>query len=926
MSTPKAPIWPWLLVLGSGTLALLLWLYVNRVADVPAPRFSSVAVDEIRIVEDPVHPPLRGATPDSEWAPNRVIAPGAVSAATGSASRSAAIQVLGAGGTPLDGAELFYLSELSVYSKASLAPVVPAPRRAIATTDFEGMANLPVASHPVEVVVFKSGYSPKRFRHHDSQQVVTLSAVGPDGLLIEVVDQRGLPVSGARVLFDIASWGWPVRSGRGQFFDLEMTDARGQVNRKAYSRSGAIGLVSHPDYCLTTFDLAAAGNNRSLIVVLSDAAGVSGQVFGLLSGESVHVAAESANDATQLEFAVRAEASGTFTIPGLSRGAEWIVTPCSMLDERLYPIGESVRVAPPANRVELVAHRSAQLSVRATDGEGVPLAPRVLGSLSPREEWAGAMQEHTVDPRGRWTWTEVRVPQAESTLLWVDADGFLPVEVGRFSFDSGVVDLGEFQLVPAQWGIIEVVDALAGEPIPGASVSFTPLATTRRAASTVQYGRSDVEGLAQIQHSDVGGELAVTKDGWVDSRVLVQAGDLAGTVVVRMLPVARLDIHCVTLEGAPVAGAPIEWRPSAAEESSTWSLEFADIEGIVSLMLAPTEVDVRYSAGALRGELSGGVVNIPVLDVPGNDAFHTKPVRIPPVLHGETRSVVIQLPVADVLDIYVSQDGDPVEGYQVVAIPGDRLDIVHNDIWGVFNLPMATTDGLGRCSLDRLPLGLMTLAAIDPNGGFVTGYAVSIHRSLDLPVDIALRSRTVDVVVEGADGSPLPGVEVQIAQQSAQGGMRIPNLARLTPAGSLRMAPALFRGRRAITNKEGLAQFARVPDTALLTVEPVVRHAYPTMGASLLQPDSGDTRVKLSTQTASALRVAVLSGSVSLDDVELALRSSVDSAVHWARPDQAGEAVFTGVLPGTWSLEVSALDYRNQIELPSGEIIAVTIP
>lgn len=914
---------PWVVLILCFGLAAGLWSVLGKEPTGLSPRANGSAVlpDAIRMVADHDEVPMPAL--ESSGRNTAGVQVSRSGATHGEDHNGAIIVVVDGNHVGIAGAEVRGIGDVVVFESADLASSAGEPGIPTAVSSDDGKAILGTLSTSKHFIVTFAGLEP-------ALATVGAGTVGETEIVLEapsgptiVVESSGQVVPGARILFELAGWGWPY--GRGSFFEYGRTGSRGdlRVPRRA---QGACGVVVAPDYCPTAFVLEQ-DQLTAYTIEISRAASVAGHVRGPVGDRSYYVVAEpplGLDDRLLFASIVR---NGEFALPALSAGDDWVITPCIRSDQQWQPVGKPTSVVPPADGVELWVEDYIKLRVHALDPEGNSLVPDVMISLLPKEILASG-EDADIEAAGACRWASIRWPfggrSADGARMWVAAEGFLPLPVGDLSFKPGAtIDLGEVVLHPEERWKVAVVEAQTGAPIPAATVYFVPHGVLRSLQYDdpwLQEAITGEDGMATlIAHSEMSGILEARKEGWIGDKLEVAAGE-HHTATLTMAKPASLTVICETFGGERVPHAPIEWKIDS-EEQQGWKGAHADDEGVVRISVPPGDVAVRYAPGSLRGQSIGGTTTVIDVHHPAEGQPHqSEELEVVGLSFGEHREVSIELPVMGQLHVGVSVDGVPAPNYRVVAVPGTTLDVVNNDLWGCLDLPKGVTDATGRTVLFGVPLGKLMLVAMEPRSGLTSFMVIKADRPIKETVDIFISSAEATVLVVDANGVPIPNVHLKVVQGSIQDGVRAPDIVVMTPAGAMQRQGSPERSRIGVTNASGIAVFGSLPQDAIFEVTCTEPQSYPLLGSAVAEIVDGEVEVVLKDGDACSLEL-IVSGRDGLPhgdlDVVLVAQGGQNKR-SLAKTDSSGRVFFAALRPGSYTLRVPSGDGAD-FELLSGE-------
>ncbi|MEM9800915.1 MAG: carboxypeptidase-like regulatory domain-containing protein, partial [Planctomycetota bacterium] len=616
-----------------------------------------------------------------------------------------------------------------------------------------------------------------------------------------VRDERNAPVAGARVrrierdgdgMVDVLD-----QIGFSKLLDLVETDADGRFELK-HEPEGTIVLRVESDQILPArYDGPSkrGGDVVEDIVIRVERAGrivgsVSGYPRGRLRGtvaaapidpgtdrkaKSGMSAIMSARMSPAGEHVGKIEADGSFTIGGLTPGAEYEIRGIErQMFVETVSITDSAEAVAGGSAVTLRFDPGASLKFRAIDRE----TRKPVEALEVHARWSGRAARTMVTPTGsdpprRFPGGEVTLHELrpegnrETLIVTVDAKGYLratlpPIDVAP----DAKIDARTIELEPAPRLRFRVIDAATREPVPRAKVSLAVTGAGLDDAAAMQsrmasgeaprsvWAKTNSEGRCSLAGIDAPSvTLAVRARSYADYSVVgfAPAGPDATTEVV-MSRGGAIEVVAIDDEGHAVEGVRAECRTMMSGRSSR-SGRLTDETGAAlfdSLALGTYEVRVMRSTQPRWGQTD-------------DDDEQWTSVELE---RDEVTTVEINLPSAGGLDGIVTMDGEPVVGARVTLVEAknaavvERLITVQDEFRGFGNDRLSDTTGAdGKFELSEVEIGSYVLIARHVDAAMPSTADVEVSSGNSTVEVEMLPTAVVGQIVDEA-GDPVPGADI----------------------------------------------------------------------------------------------------------------------------------------------------------------------
>lgn len=832
-------------------------------------------------------------------------------------------------GRPVSGADVRSLQDMRVFSAGDQWDPLQPLSSPLMSTGSEGEVET-TSLGPGRYVCAADGYIPVSFFQGETRAARSIVLHEARGRRLVVSDTSGAPIPGARLWVLIEAIGWATTLPGDAFVEAARADSQGVLTLWRTLSRDALAVVVHDGYSPCFVSLPDPDSEEASEVVLLEGASIGGRVVNAdnvggryaIRAESEQYSVPSSRHLPTAPVAT----DGTFLMSGLARGLQWTLVPCIRVGGEWQAAGESVTVDAPSMGVDLWLAESFAISVRAVDASGAPLRATILSSLMPAVGLADAADPTCiVSADGTTTWPRLPWPFHPALTakpeLWLSCPGYARTRLGKAALRSGaVLDLGEVVMNAAEAWQLEVVDAVTGDPIGKATVRFVPdevAESHEYSHALLQESVTNASGSTQfVCPGNTMGFVHVTADGWMEHRERHENSNCGDTRIAMHRP-ALLSIICQEANGAPVAKTPLQWRPA---RSQFWQALSADSDGVAQLEVAPGDLRVRHAPGALSGRTASGAVF--ELDVHREAEGQPRPsqeVAVDGLRAGEHRTVELIVPAMSDLGVHVTLDGVPARGSKLVGIPGTRLDIVDNDLWGSLDLPKAVVPEDGVVHLYGMPIGKIMLSAILPETNFVAYQAISVLRPFSGLVHFAIETSPLTVTVRGRDGEPLPGVEVALRQMSFQNGIRVPLMRSKTPGGAIQTEGRVERIAVATTDENGEARFEHVPVKGHFVVSARDAGRFPLLPSVSLFADDRHALLEVGRGAALRLHLVWANDGRLGSNVEFVLRGDELPQQLLGVADDNGDILVPGLAPGKYRVGISVGERWFDIALEAGE-------
>jgi hypothetical protein len=293
------------------------------------------------------------------------------------------------------------------------------------------------------------------------------------------------------------------------------------------------------------------------------------------------------------------------------------------------------------------------------------------------------------------------------------------------------------------------------------------------------------------------------------------------------------------------------------------------------------------------------------------------------LLPGEHRTIDLLVPAMSSLVVHVTLDGVPAMGCRLVGVPGTRLDIIDNDLWGSFDLPKTVVRQDGMAILEGMPGGKLMLTATLPETRFVAYQVISALRPIGGVVHFPIVTQARTVVVQGRDGDPISGLEVELRQLSFQDGIRTPRMIAETPAGA-RTVDERTRIALALTDDAGKAHFTRVPVGGILVASVRDKGRSPLTGPVVLSATDNYAVLEEGSGSCILLHFVRDDGSPG-GRFGFVVRNAESGFQHIATTDEKGDLLMQGLAPGRYNVLTEVGTRKIDLELEAGEVHEETI-
>jgi len=790
----------------------------------------------------------------------------------------------------------------------------------------------------------------------------------PGGVLAGVVvDRRGAPVGGARVLQVLDSLGGGLmivggapgvelaRSGADGSFRLDTLAAgpfRLRVTHELHPDQAASGEVSVPGQVLAPIS-----------VVLDDGFTIAGRVVGLPASAGEHLVRaspkrEGAGTMAEFDFDLgggsggesrsgKLRADGSFEIQGLR-------------ENQLYTLALRKSARPGGADFEFGQRLSSRVEARAGE-RGVELHYRPESAIvaqvidaatrKPIEELelsagVGFAMPVAAEGRARKSWPEGRIRAAnlrprrveDRATLKLEAVGYRTYERSDIVLREGeVVDLGVIELEAVPMVVVQVLDDATGEPLEGASVTLrvTPEASERgefmsrsitvEASSgeepvfdfggdSTRVARTDSEGLARL--SSFEGKRCTVLASHArfapgTSEEFVGAPE-ASPLTLRLRQGGGALVKLIDAAGAPVAGARIERRaagdakafPSFGAAGS--STEVTDAAGVARFeRLAPGVHEFRPAA-APGGMLMGGDIAV-FAGVSEMDESVWDSVE---VREAEFAELTLRAPLKVLVSGVVSEAGEPLLGASV------SLDRRPAD--GALRMPRLPFGGGPRAKTDSR--GVFELKDVTPGEYILTVE----HRSRAMPTevelvvlerdtrrDVALSIATIEGRVFDSDGRALAGVPVRVDRAGEEGGPRaVFSFAIGSTDGGTETIGAFGGPESVKTDSDGRYALRGVSTGVKLVVHAEAKGLQPARSEPVeLSDNELKSGVNLKLEQAGSAEVAVFRADGTPAQMVIVTATPEGELAKSAERktefiQESGKVLLDGLAPGTWRIAV----------------------
>lgn len=545
-------------------------------------------------------------------------------------------------------------------------------------------------------------------------------------------------------------------------------------------------------------------------------------------------------------------------------------------------------------------------------------------------------------PGGVVTVANVRPKPKQKLTLTIDAIGYAQLQREDLELPkSGNLDLGTLRLAPTPVLRVTVVDADAGRPVAGATVSLStaggrggnPFGRMMRMGMEgggPQRATTDREGRCTLNRFvDASGELEIDAKGFAPFASAAIAFTKEGPdTFTATLPVGgRVDVSVLGPDQAPIKEAVVEHRAPDGELAS----KKADAMGLVRLEhLAPGTHSFRLGKDA--GPM--GMIMAQARARGGEDEAATwTTVEVADKATATVR--LLKQPTATLRGI-VRENGLPLAGARVAFREGGGASEADMGMEVMGQMFEGLGGGKGRngkaddsgvYTLTELPEGEHRLEITHKTRAMPTRVAVTL-RNGDNTFDVELDMTTVRGVVKDPQGNVVDGARVKVkVVRPAEPGAEIPEGIGEAMEG---MMPGmnLGGGTTIKTDGNGVFELRGVDPDVELLVQATAKGFAPvstkvtaprgtTVDAKVLQLGAaGKIRVSMQSNAPFAAVRATFVGDESVPPVMQVLRK--------------GKVTLDGLRPGTWEVESMTDDRRNAdtkqkrtVEVVAGQTVDV---
>lgn len=658
-------------------------------------------------------------------------------------------------------------------------------------------------------------------------------------------------------------------------------------------------------------------------------------------------AAESALSESLPSWVLYEESPGRFTdgprfvVDGLAPGHAFYVSVSevdasgrSAICTDVRPVDEAVA------EIKLRYHARTALELLVTDAvTGDPLADfRVLGWDDVHEKAvrldadSGVTRTERPDGAIRFTGLAATAP----FRLAVGAAGYRTETLGPVTPGLGAPRL-RVALEPTASVDVRVIAQATGLPVAGARVRFSsadpPLpARTQDGlgssfAAQLRVDTTDGQGRVTLSAEEGAVTLVVEHDDFArhEEIVAIAAGSewsvalvRAATVIVRTLDRNHRPVPGVDVEHLPPLDPPGLSNPPDLAAPSHPVVLTTDLEGkaiFTPLSAGKARFRARPNRGIVREMMMGG--QRATIMIMMDDDDEQAPLAVD-LETGETRELVLTVPRRVAVSGRVTQGGSPLAGADLLLVPGS-VSPPDFAVFGATEGPTTTSARDGTFRLTGVDEGTHTLVVRHADRALPSLLEQDLDEEenvlhVDLPV-VAIQGRVTD-----ARGEPIANARVSVTPTFSGGQLSTrPHVMTIDESGTLSMDTGGPIGARESTAEDGTYRLTGLP--VGVTLRLMFEARFGRSESRLLTLAAGEVRtvdirleeagvvdVRLQTPAGSAGRNCQLSLEYLGGDAEV---ESVDEFVGGQ-----GGAVFEGLRPGPWRLEVEPIGRTGDPSAP----------
>ena len=609
-----------------------------------------------------------------------------------------------------------------------------------------------------------------------------------------VTDPTGRPIEGAEL-----ELGWSFFRVGGDESDPDaVSDAEGRFELPAVepgSWSVSVRADGHPLRIYQGDDAEAGRLEPPLDVELPIGRSISGTVSGVPAAklDVLRVRASSVEDTGRSFFRSAGPdlseiaADGSFEIPNLDPALLYDVTIVGGTDPSALFFGggrgtgeraNTVQVPAGTEGVELAYRLGGTLSFQAVDaGTREPVEDFVaeIGQLLQRitiEEPSGAPRTHHEGGRGVFhDLHAMAVPIGDGPTGWtltVDAPGYVPARKEAIAVpETGELDLGTIELVPAPKLTLRVVDAGTGKPVRAAQVVLSVMQFEdeddedfgfvfgKLMAEPSRRARTDREGVCVLEsYGERPCSVRVSKARYAThTEEALVVGQKDSELEIRLAAEGEVTVRLLDGDGRPMGGRTIEHMAPGEVEASGNDETRSDGTARFRKLIAG-EHAFRYIRDRVRWD-----------DEEGSEPWTS--VTVSP---GAELEVLLRGPKFAEVSGTVTAGGSPVEGAQVrlhalaedATVQAAQLASDPDNWWA----PEDTTDASGAFTLEEVEYGeyFLTVETDGREQAWVQRAGVDGPRER---VEVRLVDASVEGRVTDREGRPLAGVQVRARTASS---------------------------------------------------------------------------------------------------------------------------------------------------------------
>lgn len=822
--------------------------------------------------------------------------------------------------------------------------------------------------NPTRVVVRSSGHAPFSgdfrlpARGEDYPDIVLQPSVFLEGRVFDHLDR---PVEGARVEV------LPPRS-TGLVINIEepKEDAEGGWRTDSAGRFAVDELVAGPYRLRVTHPSAptaevngsstAAGDRVTGIEVhLAEGAEIRGSVAGVPAGRAAqYVVVAQPSDVHFGGFDLMGGRSqvladdGSFRLRGLRKGRQVKLALYESGERNGFwgdGLAEPAQAMPGESAVRMQFRGAISLRLRAIDAEtGSPIESFELEAGG---WWRELLAESDGKPIQRHAdgvaQHEGFNTRDDNTFdVVVRADGYDPFERNGLSATPGTpLDLGDVRLTPVPEVVVKVTEQATGAPIEFASVSMRVEGEGERGFggnwrdADQQSATTDADGIARLS-SRPGRTVyfSVSHKQFADltSEPIVLTDASNPLHELRLLRGGTVEIAVLEASGEPLAGSEVERESADAEPYPGVTFDSkgdrkTDQRGKLKFQHLPPGVHYFRIAAKERSSMTFfGYTSSESTQREFSDEW--KPVT---VVEGGEHTLTLHAPPSSSLTGRILENGKPLVGAQLTIATRTDDDGSSGSSRDDFAAIMGGIDGVktdakGRFEFTNESVGAMRLTIEHPLRVMPARYDLDLEEGAN-EVDIDLDVCTLSGRVTRDDGTPVVGAEVSV-QRAGSSEIQQRGAFMISTSGGASITTGVGMQGPVVTDSDGRYLLRGVASGSELVMHVDSKDSLLKAGkleVPALAPREERSLGELKLLRAGSLRVAISASAASEDDFfrvtlkPLEVEGDAESSNQYTQ--SPGEARFTGLLPGTWTLSAKSMNARVGTSGLSSESRTVTI-